>query len=194
MRRTQNERNRGQPPKPQAWITLLWHMGLRLPWSWRLGPSNSSERAHVMELVGAGEFPSDTLFCGDAGFVGYPLWSAILRSGSRPPAARAVRALRAWQLRALTNSVGNPRQLGVRRNIRKAIVSGQIDCFEYVSWPPLHPYTTFRLRFAHMGSLNAAMLVDNTEFGLKMGDWQQAVQVLQTMRLELDALGILNFK
>ena len=82
MRRTQNERNRGQPPKPQAWITLLWHMGLRLPWSWRLGPSNSSERAHVMELVGAGEFPSDTLFCGDAGFVGYPLWSAILRSGS----------------------------------------------------------------------------------------------------------------
>jgi hypothetical protein len=79
MRRQQNQRNKPRPPKPQVWITLLWHMGLRLPWNWRLGPSNSSERAHVMELVGAGEFPKNTLFCGDAGFVGYPLWSKIRR-------------------------------------------------------------------------------------------------------------------
>jgi hypothetical protein len=82
MRRKKNERNRAQPQEPQAWITLLWHMGLRLPWSWRLGPSNSSERAHVMEMVAAGKFPKDTLFCGDAGFVGYPLWSEILRHGA----------------------------------------------------------------------------------------------------------------
>lgn len=80
MRRKKNERNRAQPQEPQAWITLLWHMGLRLPWSWRLGPSNSSERAHVMEMVTAGKFPKGTLFCGDAGFVGYPLWSEILRN------------------------------------------------------------------------------------------------------------------
>jgi hypothetical protein len=79
MRRKKNERNRAQPQEPQAWITLLWHMGLRLPWSWRLGPSNSSERAHVMEMA-AGKFPKDTLFCGDAGFIGYPLWSEILRN------------------------------------------------------------------------------------------------------------------
>jgi DDE family transposase len=82
MRRKKNERNRAQPQEPQAWITLMWHMGLRLPWSWRLGPSNSSERAHVVEMVGAGKFPKDTLFCGDAGFVGYPLWSEILRNGA----------------------------------------------------------------------------------------------------------------
>ena len=37
----------------------------------RLGPSNSSERAHVMEMVSAGKFSKNTLFCGDAGFVGY---------------------------------------------------------------------------------------------------------------------------
>lgn len=80
MRRKKNERNKAQPQEPQAWITLLWHMGLRLPWSWRLGPSNSSERAHVVEMVTAGKFPKDTLFCGDAGFVGYPLWSEILKS------------------------------------------------------------------------------------------------------------------
>lgn len=79
LRRKKNERSKPQPQEPQAWITMLWHMGLRLPWMWRLGPSNSSERGHVMEMLQAGKFPFHTLFCGDAGFVGYPLWSAILR-------------------------------------------------------------------------------------------------------------------
>lgn len=78
MRRRNNENNKPQPPQPQAWITMMWHMGLRLPWMWRLGPSNSSERAHVMEMLGDGDFPENTLFCGDAGFVGYPLWSRIV--------------------------------------------------------------------------------------------------------------------
>jgi hypothetical protein len=82
MRRKQNERNKPQPPKPQVWITLLWHMGLRLPWMWRLGPSNSSERAHVEEMLADGDFPDNVLFCGDAGFVGYPLWSRIIERGS----------------------------------------------------------------------------------------------------------------
>jgi hypothetical protein len=81
MRRRKNERNKAHPQEPQAWITLLWHMGLRLPWLWRLGPSNASERAHVMEMIAAGKYPKSTLFCGDAGFVGFPLWSAILNSG-----------------------------------------------------------------------------------------------------------------
>jgi hypothetical protein len=49
---------------------------------WRLGPSNSSERAHVMDMLRAGKFGNNTLFCGDAGFVGYPLWSQILDSGA----------------------------------------------------------------------------------------------------------------
>lgn len=82
MRRKKNEKNKSQPQEPQAWITLLWHMGLRLPWEWRLGPSNSSERAHVMEMICRGKFPKNTLFCGDAGFVGYPLWSHIVQNGS----------------------------------------------------------------------------------------------------------------
>lgn len=81
LRRRNHRKARPQPPAPQAWITMLWHMGLRLPWDWRLGPSNSSERAHVMEMLESGDFPEDTLFCGDAGFVGYPLWSAILDAG-----------------------------------------------------------------------------------------------------------------
>ena len=57
-------------------------MGLRLPFRWLLGPSNSSERAHVMDMLKTGLFPTNTLFCGDAGFVGYPLWSAILAKGN----------------------------------------------------------------------------------------------------------------
>jgi hypothetical protein len=68
-------------PEPQVWITMMWHMGLRLPWTWRLGPSNSSERGHVQEILKQEEFPENTLFCGDAGFVGYPVWSAILQAG-----------------------------------------------------------------------------------------------------------------
>jgi hypothetical protein len=81
MRREKNEKNEAQPQEPQAWITLMWHMGLRQPYVWRLGPSNASERAHVMEMVCDEKYPKDTLFCGDAGFVGYSLWSTILQSG-----------------------------------------------------------------------------------------------------------------
>jgi len=77
LRRQRNQQNPPQPQAPQAWITLMWHMGLRLPWTWRLGPSNSSERDHVKEMLKEEKFPENTLFCGDAGFTGYPLWSAI---------------------------------------------------------------------------------------------------------------------
>lgn len=77
---TQKEQT-SAPQAPQAWITMIWHVGLRLPWMWRLGPSNSSEREHVMQMLERGKFPKNTLFCGDAGFVGCPLWSAILGQG-----------------------------------------------------------------------------------------------------------------
>lgn len=82
LRRQKNQKSKPAPPEPQAWITLLWHMGLRLPWRWMLGPSNSSERTHVLRMLHAGGFPPNTLFCGDAGFVGYPLWSQILGTGA----------------------------------------------------------------------------------------------------------------
>ena len=80
MRRRRSE-NAPEPQAPQVWITMMWHMGLRLPWTWRLGPSNSSERGHVMEMLEQEEFPEATLFCGDAGFVGYDFWKAILDAG-----------------------------------------------------------------------------------------------------------------
>lgn len=82
LRRKRNKERPPHPPAPQAWITMMWHMGLRLPWTWRLGPSHASERDHVKAMLAEEAFPENTLFCGDAGFVGYPLWSAILKAGA----------------------------------------------------------------------------------------------------------------
>lgn len=79
--RQKDEKEKQEPQEPQVWITMMSHMGLRLPWTWRLGPSNSSERGHVQEILEEEIFPENTLFCGDAGFVGYPLWSSIIKAG-----------------------------------------------------------------------------------------------------------------
>jgi hypothetical protein len=56
-------------------------MGLKLPWCWKTGPSTSSERHHFAEMIATHEFPENTLFCGDAGFVGYELWKTIIDAG-----------------------------------------------------------------------------------------------------------------
>jgi len=70
-----------EPVKPQIWLTLIWHMGLKLPWCWRTGPSTASERSHLTDMLETVNFPKDTLFCGDAGFVGYDFWKRILDRG-----------------------------------------------------------------------------------------------------------------
>jgi Transposase DDE domain len=67
--------------KPQVWLTLVWHMGLRAPWSWKSGPSTASERDHFRAMLAEQEFPENTLFCGDAGFTGYELWKAAIDRG-----------------------------------------------------------------------------------------------------------------
>lgn len=64
---------------PQMWLTLLWHVGTGLPWAWRTGPSDSSERGHLEEMLA--ELPENSLITADAGFVGYDFWSTILRAG-----------------------------------------------------------------------------------------------------------------
>lgn len=72
-----------QPVGPQPWLTLLWHVGLRMPWAWKIGPSYSSERAHFLALLESEHLPENTLFCGDAGFVGYDFWKTIDATGHR---------------------------------------------------------------------------------------------------------------
>lgn len=64
---------------PQMWLTLLWHVGSGLPWAWRTGPSGSSERDHLEEMLP--ELPEESLITADAGFFGYEFWSTILNAG-----------------------------------------------------------------------------------------------------------------
>jgi hypothetical protein len=64
---------------PQMWLTLFWHVGTGLPWAWRTGPSDSSERQHLEEMLS--ELPENTLITADAGFMGYDFWSAVIAAG-----------------------------------------------------------------------------------------------------------------
>lgn len=69
----------GRRSNPQMWLTTLWHVGLALPWSWRRGPGNGSERDDLRVMIG--ELPPDALVVADAGFVGYDLWHELNRAG-----------------------------------------------------------------------------------------------------------------
>jgi hypothetical protein len=64
---------------PQLWLTTLFHLATGLPWDWRLGPSNSSERGHLLEMIAA--LVAGSLVVADAGFVGYALWQALHAAG-----------------------------------------------------------------------------------------------------------------
>jgi hypothetical protein len=64
---------------PQMWLTTMWHVGTGLPWDWRLGPSGSSERDHLKQMIAA--LPANALVTADAGFVGYEYWKALRDSG-----------------------------------------------------------------------------------------------------------------
>lgn len=89
QRSRKRKRNRRKQPSntahskkansPQMWITTVWHLGTQLPWSWRLGPSDSSERDHLREMIG--ELPDRSLLVADAGFPGYELWAELLNAG-----------------------------------------------------------------------------------------------------------------
>jgi hypothetical protein len=63
---------------PQMWLTTMWHAGTGLPWDWRIGPADSSERAHLLEMLGA--LPEGALVAADAGFVGYDYAKAVIDS------------------------------------------------------------------------------------------------------------------
>jgi Transposase DDE domain len=80
-KRVRRRAKQPQPVKPQIWVTLLWHMGLQMPWSWKTGPSYAAERDHFREMLSEQKFPVNTLFCCDAGFTGYELWQAIQSAG-----------------------------------------------------------------------------------------------------------------
>jgi hypothetical protein len=64
---------------PQVFLTVLWHMGLGLPWDYRVGPGTASERTHLKQMVPA--LPPEALVVADAGFIGYGLGLRLLHHG-----------------------------------------------------------------------------------------------------------------
>jgi hypothetical protein len=64
---------------PQLWLTVLWHAATGLPWNWRLGPCDSSERDHLLQMLLS--LPKDALITADAGFVGFDFLQLIVASG-----------------------------------------------------------------------------------------------------------------
>jgi hypothetical protein len=64
---------------PRIWLTMLWHVGSGLPWSWTSGPTGASEREHVRDMLAW--LPERSLLTADAGFVGYEFWQALLEAG-----------------------------------------------------------------------------------------------------------------
>jgi len=78
-RRRQQQARERKANLPQVWLTMLWHVGSGLPWGWRAGPADSSERRHLQEMLP--ELPDNTLITADAGFVGYEMWKTLLDAG-----------------------------------------------------------------------------------------------------------------
>lgn len=64
---------------PQVFVTTLWHMGLGLPWDFRVGPGTDSERRHLEQMLD--DLPPNSLVVADAGFVGYELCQRVLNAG-----------------------------------------------------------------------------------------------------------------
>ena len=78
-RRSLREARERKANVPRIWLTMLWHVGSGLPWDWRTGPSDSSERGHFQEMLSS--VPARSLLTADAGFVGYDLWKTVLDAG-----------------------------------------------------------------------------------------------------------------
>lgn len=78
-RRARREARERKANVPQIWMTVLWHVGSGLPWNWRTGPSDSSEREHLEAMLPT--LPPRSLVTADAGFVGYELWNTLLAAG-----------------------------------------------------------------------------------------------------------------
>ena len=70
---------RQQAEIPSVWLTMIWHLGCGLPWLWRLGKANASERDHLRNMVST--LPEHSLLVADAGYAGYEYWKQLLEAG-----------------------------------------------------------------------------------------------------------------
>lgn len=62
---------------PQMMTLLLVHLGVMLPWAWRIGGARDSERTLLRGVLD--QLPRDTLLVADAGFTGFDLLCELCR-------------------------------------------------------------------------------------------------------------------
>lgn len=62
---------------PQMMVLLLVHLGVMLPWAWRIGNARDAERTLLRDLLD--ELPERTLLVADAGFTGFDLLGELCR-------------------------------------------------------------------------------------------------------------------
>jgi len=62
---------------PQMMTLLLVHLGVMLPWAWRIGGARDAERTLLRDLLD--ELPRNTLLVADAGFTGFDLLGELCR-------------------------------------------------------------------------------------------------------------------
>jgi len=60
---------------PQLQLTSLYHMGLGLPWAWRIGAGTESEQVHLRQMVKW--LPRGVLLVADAGFTSFDLLRSL---------------------------------------------------------------------------------------------------------------------
>ena len=64
---------------PQLWLTMMWHLGLGVPWDWRIGPGDSDERRHARRMLH--RLPAAALLVMDAGFAKFDLLRQVIDHG-----------------------------------------------------------------------------------------------------------------
>ena len=64
---------------PQVFLTTVWHIGLGLPWDFRVDPGTTSERTHAREMLDG--LPSSSLLIADAGFISYAFCREMQQKG-----------------------------------------------------------------------------------------------------------------
>lgn len=64
---------------PQMWLTMLLHLASGLPWAFTVERGDSSERDHLLKMLGC--LPKKSLLVADAGYVGYALWRTLNKNG-----------------------------------------------------------------------------------------------------------------
>src|SRR5438067_1889409 len=68
-----------EPSWLAAVAMVCWDLTTGLPVRWKVTGGTGSERKSVAELLE--ELPANARLIGDAEYVGYPLWTAIIESG-----------------------------------------------------------------------------------------------------------------